>query len=66
MDIDVAMVTIYIHATRADVLAAQLFGRIADEPSQLMTMTTRPPYPSFAHYLMKTQTTKKEKSLQKR
>ncbi|OAR02019.1 hypothetical protein LLEC1_03422 [Akanthomyces lecanii] len=36
MDVDVAMVTIYIHATRADVLASQLFGRIADEPSQLV------------------------------
>ncbi|OAA76102.1 hypothetical protein LEL_05786 [Akanthomyces lecanii RCEF 1005] len=36
MDVDVAMVTIYIHATRGDVLASQLFGRIADEPSQLV------------------------------
>ncbi|ATY62555.1 hypothetical protein A9K55_007573 [Cordyceps militaris] len=39
MDVDVAMVTIYIHATRADVLASQLFGRIADEPSQLVDYT---------------------------
>ncbi|OAA39191.1 hypothetical protein BBO_06615 [Beauveria brongniartii RCEF 3172] len=36
MDIDVAIVIIYIHATRADVLASQLFGLIADEPSQLV------------------------------
>ncbi|XWW99750.1 hypothetical protein V2A60_007762 [Cordyceps javanica] len=36
MDVDVAIVIIYIHATRADVLASQLFGLIADEPSQLV------------------------------
>ncbi|OAA53158.1 hypothetical protein ISF_08999 [Cordyceps fumosorosea ARSEF 2679] len=36
MDVDVVMETVYIHATRADILASQLFGRIADEPSQLV------------------------------
>lgn len=36
MDVDVVMETVYIHATRADLLASQLFGRIADEPSQLV------------------------------
>lgn len=36
MDVDVVLQTVYIHATKADLLASQLFGRIADEPSQLV------------------------------
>lgn len=36
MDVDVVVETIYIHATRTNLLASQLFGRIADEPSQLV------------------------------
>ncbi len=36
MDVDVVMQTVYIHARRSDVFASQLFGRIADEPSQLV------------------------------
>ncbi len=36
MDVSVVMETVYIHATRADVLASQLFGLFADEPSQLV------------------------------
>lgn len=36
MDVSVVMETVYIHATRADVLASELFGLIADEPSQLV------------------------------
>lgn len=36
MDVDVVMETIYIHASRTDLLASQLFGRNADEPAQLV------------------------------
>lgn len=36
MDADSVMQIIYIHATKADILASGLFGAIADEPSQLV------------------------------
>lgn len=37
------METVYIYATKADVLASQFFGRIADEPSQPVDYDDVPP-----------------------